>query len=187
MIEQIAVSCKKPNEAKAALALLMSASVVATDSGGAMREDSGSPTPLSLNYRNGGFELQLIVDCDAPVELNLGFHIENPAQFEAVLFRIRSMFSIASETKITIPALAEETDSRQYRHVVFGSCDDIGFDLKITQRLNIDGTPYVQSNVDRIVQIRKEAAELEIKMIALESEERHLEIEVLAEDIAEFG
>ena len=189
MIEQIAIACENPEKVKDTLKAILGADEWSVDlvaaSGTVFNDPVKNEARLNFNYQLGPFEFELIKYERGNNWLNykgyktgtlshLGFHIEDPDKFETVYENLKATFSIAQEVRTTAHTNPEIMNSRRYRYVIFDSHKEMGFDLKIIQRLNPNGTPYIESCEDKIKMIEKKIDKLEKQMIALENEQDKL-------------
>lgn len=157
-VEQIALHVPNPDHFKEALRLI-GLTDWSEDHVWARGEVYGVPTVnqanLNFNYQLGPFELELIkyeegnnwlsmrgTGIHRPGLSHLGLHIAPDRDMDKIIADFRKLgIDIAQQVTTdshTNPAIR---DQRRYRYVIFNTLDRFGFDLKLIQRLNMDGSP----------------------------------------------
>ena len=101
---------------------------------------------------------------------HLGIHAPTQSVFSHLYVGLSKYFSIAQELQTVSHTNELIKNCRRYNYVIFNSRKQLGFDIKIIQRLDLKGNPYVKSNLERRGEILKEIDSLEQKANALKDE-----------------
>lgn len=161
-IEQVALKVPDLERAQSLFATVMGADVWHEDrvtATGTVAPCSGtvqSVAQLRFNYQVGPFELELLkyedgpnwheerTDAAIPYGLShMGLHVGPDVDLDGVVARMEAQgYAVAQRLRTrshTNPAISGK---RWYSYVIFDTHGDLGFDLKLIQRLNSHGTPW---------------------------------------------
>lgn len=197
-IEQIAIGCKNPKEIMQNLREVLGIKDWINDQviakGSVFGENNYSNcADLNFNYELGPFEFELLKyesginwhshpkqdGCDGETFLShLGIHIDDPDEFNRITSNLSKRFEVAQDVTTTSHTNEEIKDKRRYHYVIFDSRKALGFDLKLIQRLNMNGTPYVEPTGFKLINLQDQIISLQDKLAELKEEKANLEMDI---------
>lgn len=189
-IEQIAIGSKNSEQVVKNLSEVLGLSDWSKDTvtvDGLVNEKKcfGTVADLNFNYELGPFEFEILQYKEGDNWHNnlyenniaefqnflshLGLHIDDPKEFLSVKRRLSLFFPIVQDVVTKSHTNEAIKDSRRYRYIIFDSRDEIGFDLKIIQRLDLNGNPYIEPRSEKIRKLNLELSKIQNEIMSLSS------------------